>query len=147
MTQPSNSQTKAPAPAGKWVIFGVILVGVMALFFWIGFYMASASSTASSNVPRLKVQLAQSELATLNAALDLYQFEAGRYPTTAEGLAALLKRPANGQGHGPYLDRVYIDPWEHPFIYACPGKKNPTGYDLSSAGPDGQAGTADDLGK
>ena len=59
-----------------------------------------------------------------------------------------IQAPRNAQNwRGPYLqtDRVPLDPWNQPYIYECPGRHNPTGYDLSSAGPDMRPGNEDDI--
>ena len=83
-------------------------------------------------------------LANLETALDTFEVDCGRFPSTAEGLHALLERPANLAGwHGPYVNKVPKDPWGHEFIYRCPGLRNEQAYDLSSLGADGQEGNDD----
>jgi type II secretion system protein G len=89
------------------------------------------------------------DLSNFKTALGVFEWDNGRYPTTTEGLGALLTCPP-GLGatwRGPYVNRVPLDKWGHPFIYRCPGTKNPASYDLISAGPDGVLGTADDIDK
>lgn len=89
----------------------------------------------------------ESNLAT---ALDLYEFDNGRYPTTEQGLAALLAKPViapePSNWNGPYLKKKRIpkDPWGKEYIYICPGVSSPEGYDLSSHGKDGVQ-SADDV--
>lgn len=82
--------------------------------------------------------------------LTSYRIHMGDYPSTAEGLQALITAPGNkaDKWHGPYLDPAKIpeDPWGEPLQYAYPGAKNKSGYDLWSKGPDKQNGTADDIG-
>lgn len=86
----------------------------------------------------------------LSTALDLYEFDNGRYPTTEQGLAALMAKPViapeASNWNGPYLKKKKIpkDPWGKEYIYVCPGANNPEGYDLSSAGKDGIQ-SADDV--
>ncbi|HEY3763352.1 MAG TPA: type II secretion system major pseudopilin GspG [Verrucomicrobiae bacterium] len=80
----------------------------------------------------------------LKSAIDQYEVDNGRYPG---GLQDLLTQPQNAKSwHGPYLDQVPLDPWQNPYLYQFPGKHNPTGYDLWSAGPDSKSGTDDDIG-
>jgi general secretion pathway protein G len=82
----------------------------------------------------------------IKSALDQYNVDMGAYPA---GLQDLLQPPRNSKNwHGPYFDPPMIpnDPWGNPYLYAYPGKHNPTGYDLWSAGPDGKSGDADDIG-
>jgi general secretion pathway protein G len=79
--------------------------------------------------------------------VEAFKSDCGRYPTTAEGLGALVIAPANVTGwKGPYRTSIAPDSWGHAFIYVCPGTHNPTSFDLYSAGPDGKPGTADDIG-
>jgi len=87
---------------------------------------------------------------SMKAPLTTYRIQVGDYPSTAEGLAALLVSPPDktDRWHGPYLDgkTLPMDPWKHPYKYAYPGTHNKDGYDLWSMGPDGVDGTADDIG-
>lgn len=88
---------------------------------------------------------------TAKTALAGYRFAMGNYPTTAQGLGALITAPDNAGSRwsGPYLDvkggKLPDDPWGHPYQYRCPGTKNTASYDLFSLGADGQEGTADDI--
>lgn len=79
--------------------------------------------------------------------LDLYKADTGEYPSSDQGLAALLKNPGAKNWNGPYLknmDAIPSDPWGHPYVYKTPGDNN-RDFDIVSPGPDGQAGTADDI--
>jgi len=76
----------------------------------------------------------------LKTALDHFQTDCGRYPTTSEGFASLINCPTNissGRWRGPYLDQVPIDPWGNIYVYRSPGIHNTNGYDIYSRGPDG----------
>ncbi len=81
-----------------------------------------------------------------------YRMDLGDYPSTAEGLNALIGSTAgNGdRWRGPYMDntggKAPLDPWGQPYEYRYPGVKNPGGYDLYSKGPDKTPDTADDIG-
>jgi general secretion pathway protein G len=94
-----------------------------------------------------RVTVARTHVAELAVALGAFKLDLGRYPTTAEGLRALVEAPSpNAKGwQGPYVLEMRRDPWGNDYLYQCPGRRNPDGYDLGSAGPDGQAGTPDDL--
>jgi general secretion pathway protein G len=82
--------------------------------------------------------------------LTSYRIHLGDYPTTAEGLQALITPPAAkaDRWHGPYLadGKLPLDPWGDPYVYRYPGTKNKKGYDVFSKGPDKAEGTADDIG-
>jgi general secretion pathway protein G len=71
----------------------------------------------------------------VKSAIDMFEVDNGYYPSS---LQDMIQKPRNaGNWHGPYFEnsQLPVDPWGHPYLYACPGKHNPTGYDLWSAGP------------
>ncbi len=84
-------------------------------------------------------------------ALDLYKLHMGHYPLSDEGGLQQLLEPPDDEAQakkwaGPYVKPKDLkDPWGRDYIYVCPGNVNETTYDLSSAGPDGQEGTEDDI--
>lgn len=89
---------------------------------------------------------------TLKTALVPYRLDVGNYPSSEEGLTALVKAPAGKEKKwkGPYLEasEVPLDPWDNPYKYRFPGSKNVNGtrgYDVWSLGPDGVE-SADDIG-
>ncbi len=73
------------------------------------------------------------------APLMSYRLNVGRYPTTEEGLQALLRKPSDDVANwqGPYIKNLPKDPWGQPYQYRFPGEKNQDGYDIWSFGPDG----------
>ena len=87
---------------------------------------------------------------SMRTSLTAYRIAMGDYPTTSEGLQALVTPPASktDRWHGPYLEpaKIPTDHWGEPLQYAYPGTRNKTGYDIWSKGPDKQSGTADDIG-
>ena len=89
---------------------------------------------------------------SLKTSLVRYRIDLGDYPSTNEGLAALLTAPAGKaeRWRGPYIEapgnRVPTDPWGEAYRYRFPGTKNTGGYDLYSTGPDKVDGTDDDIG-
>ena len=106
-------------------------------------------------VPRLAGRTEQARRARAAAdvqgniplALDLFELDTGKYPTSEEGLNALRVQPPGAQNwKGPYLKQGPVDPWNRPYRYVYPGAKNPQDYDLFSLGPDGAEGTSDDIG-
>jgi general secretion pathway protein G len=96
-----------------------------------------------------RITRAQTEIATFTTALDAFEVDNGFFPKGRNGLQALIQRPANALNwHGPYLENVTsvpLDPWGNAYIYECPGKHNPTGFDIMSMGPDGRVGGDDDI--
>ncbi len=94
-----------------------------------------------------RVTAAKTDIAMLETALDAFEVDTGRYPTTQEGLGALMTAPAGASAwRGPYVKRnVGNDPWGNAYQYRSPGLRNTQGYDLFSAGPNGVEGDGDDL--
>jgi general secretion pathway protein G len=94
-----------------------------------------------------RITAARTDIANLEVALDAFEIDTGRYPSTQEGLAALVEEPSSIRDwRGPYIKRgVPSDPWGNPYAYGQPGQHNTSGYDLSSHGPDGQRGGGDDI--
>ena len=84
--------------------------------------------------------------------LMAYRLDNGDFPTTADGLQALLVMPAGKEAtwKGPYLDTgtgtLPVDPWRHVYQYKYPGSHNPAAYDIYSLGPDGIDGNSDNIG-
>ncbi len=76
-------------------------------------------------------------------ALDLYELDVGDFPSTLDHL--MDNRDGKSNWKGPYLKKLMKDPWGKGYNYRYPGQHNKYGYDLYSAGPDGQEGTADDI--
>jgi general secretion pathway protein G len=93
-----------------------------------------------------RVTAARADIASLELALDAYEIDMGSYPTTEQGIGALVEQPSDNQDwHGPYIRRgVPNDPWGNPYVYRCPGEHN-NDYDMYSLGPDQQEGSDDDI--
>ncbi len=94
-----------------------------------------------------RIAAAQTTIKNVEVALDAFEIDNGRFPTSAEGLKALVEQPSGlDNWKGPYLKSdPGMDPWKNAFIYKSPGDHNTEGYDLYSAGPNGQEGDTDDL--
>jgi general secretion pathway protein G len=88
---------------------------------------------------------AQIDIRNIESALALFKTDTGRFPTTPEGLEALVSNPGvKGYNPDAYLDRAPVDPWGNRYLYLCPGIQGKD-YDLESYGKDGEdGGTGDD---
>jgi len=127
---------------------GFTLIELMLAIIIIGVLVAMVAPRLAGRSQQAKEAAAHADInAHLSAALDLFEMHNGRYPTTGEGLAALRTAPPGASSwKGPYLKRpVPFDPWGKAYVYRSPGEHNRDDYDLSSAGPDGVEGTADDI--
>ena len=114
------------------------------------------SALAAMVVPRLagrtdeaRAGAARADIkGNLSLALRLYEVDNGRYPTTEQGLAALMVKstapPVPENWKGPYIEQEPLDPWRHPYAYQHPGMHPPRDYDLYSVGPDGKE-SGDDI--
>lgn len=106
-------------------------------------------------VPRLVGKTERARVATTNmtiqntaTALESFELEYGHFPSSEEGLEALITRPASipadAEWTGPFLKEFPLDAWKRPLAYRCPPERG-VDYDLYSPGADGQEGTADDI--
>ena len=93
-----------------------------------------------------RMTAAQTQISAFKTALDAFEVDNGYFPKGKNGLQDLIQKPRDAQNwHGPYLDKIPLDPWNRGYIYECPGKNNVNSYDLMSVGADGQAGNEDDV--
>jgi len=115
----------------RWVIYlgGFCIVGA----FLLAPHLSSESPEA--------LAAAKYNLNVLGIALDLFKKDCGRYPTTAEGLSALVKDPQIKGWKGPYIEKLKNDPWKHQFMYSLVGEN----VFLYSTGLDGIDGSKDDV--
>ncbi len=94
-----------------------------------------------------KITAAKTQISMFDTALDLFESDNGRFPTSEEGLRALVEQPQGlTNWHSGYLKQSSVpkDPWGNDYQYRSPGTKNTSGYDLFSTGPDGRE-SADDI--
>lgn len=108
----------------------------------------SAPAAEAPNPARTTAMITatKADIASLELALDAFEIDTGRYPSTTEGLSALVNAPSNLTGwRGPYVRKVPTDPWGLPYRYMYPGTHQRGSYDLSSNGADKQLNTADDI--
>jgi len=128
---------------------GFTLVEILVVITIIGLIMALVGPRVINYLGEAKVKAAKIQIESFGSALDLFYLDAGRYPSSSEGLAALAQRPGGATAwNGPYLKGAAVpkDPWGRPYIYRSPGEHGP--YDITSYGADGQeggTGTAADI--
>ncbi|HAU37632.1 MAG TPA: type II secretion system protein GspG [Phycisphaerales bacterium] len=89
---------------------------------------------------------AATDISNIEVALNAFEVDCGRHPSTDEGLRALIEQPSNAKGwKGPYLTKgLPKDPWGNYYVYRYPGQHN-NDFDLYTYGPDGQDGGGDDI--
>jgi general secretion pathway protein G len=126
---------------------GFTLLEIMLVVTIIGLLLTAAIFGFRGNVEYSRKVRVQGDIQGITTQLKLYQSMNGFYPTTDQGLQALVVQPDTDPKPSRWLqlfDKVPKDPWQSDYIYRCPGLKNPNGFDLYSAGPDRVPETADD---
>lgn len=110
--------------------------------------MSEMAKTLEAKTDTFMVQAAKSDVEmTIPMGLDLYFIDNGAYPSTSQGLAALVFKPDTAQNwNGPYLssEKKLNDPWGNQYVYEFVNAETP-GFMIYSLGPDGKAGTKDDI--
>ena len=123
------------------------LVELLLVLVILGILAALVLPKFTGRTEQARITAAQTQISTFGTALDAFEVDTGTYPRGQDGLAQLLSAPADVPNwRGPYLKSdIPLDPWGRAYIYEFPGRTNPTGYDIRSMGPDGQANTEDDV--
>jgi general secretion pathway protein G len=120
---------------------GFTLVEMLVVITIIGLIMGLVGPRVLNYLSESKVKTARIQIESFSAALDLYYLDNGRYPSSSEGLAALVQRPAVAPAwNGPYIKSgsVPADPWGHPYVYRAPAERSP--FEIASLGSSGQPG-------
>ena len=125
---------------------GFTLIELMLVVIIIGALVAMVMPRLAGRSEQARVTAAEADVrANIATGLKLYELDNGNYPSSEEGLSALLAKPSSAQNwRGPYLEKKPIDPWGREYKYRCPGEHRPADYDLYSLGKDGVEG-ADDV--
>ena len=122
---------------------GFTLIEIMVVVVIIGILGALVVPKLMGKPGEARVIAARSDIGQIMQALKIYKLDNQRYPTTEQGLKALIEKPtsgpaANGWKSGGYVDKLQKDPWGNPYQYLSPGVKGEV--DLFSLGADGQPG-------
>ena len=121
---------------------GMTLIEIMVVVAILGILATAITMGVMGQLDDAKVQTARLKANEIAKAMDLYKIRNDGYPSTGEGINALVN-PGKGQ---PLFDELPVDPWDNPYNYANPGTRNSRRFDVWSNGPDGESGTADDVG-
>lgn len=119
---------------------GFTLLEILVVLVIIGLLASFVAPRFFGQIGKSEVKVAVAQLDALEKALDQYRLDTGHYPTTEQGLNALVTRPeGEGRWAGPYLRKgVPVDPWGRSYMYRAPGSKSD--FELLSLGKDGQPG-------
>ncbi len=128
------------------------LLEILLVVVIIGMLVGVAAVKIGGKSKEAKIVATQRQIDAYKTAIGLFELDTGNFPSVDQGLQGLISQPGGQTGalnwKGPYLDPAVIrkDQWGHEYMYRMPGQKNPTGYDLFSAGPNGVEGDEDDIG-
>jgi general secretion pathway protein G len=126
---------------------GFTLIELLLVVVIIGILAAIVVPRLAGRSEEARFGAARQQLSVFRSALGQYELDTGRFPTTDQGLLALVQNPGidnsgTKKWKGPYLEvqtaEIPLDPWGSPYVYVFPGQRNPSGYDLYFNGPDGQ---------
>lgn len=119
---------------------GFTLLELLVVMVIIGLLAGYVGPRYFAQIGKSEIKAARAQIDSLDKALEQFRLDTGHFPTTEQGLPALITRPANeSRWDGPYLKKdVPLDPWGNPYVYKMPGEHGD--FDLLSFGKDGQSG-------
>ena len=129
-------------PAQRIRAHGFSLIEIFVVITIIGVIVGWAATNIFGKADQAQAKIAKSKIVALSGPLDIYKLDTGKYPTTQEGLKALLQAPSGVPNwNGPYVKNAeeLKDPWRNDLIYRSPGSDNRP-YEIVSLGADGQEG-------
>lgn len=135
LTRLHQKSARRSAERGFTLVEMLVVISIIALI------MALVGPRVLNFLTESKVKAAKIQIESLSSALDLYALDTGRYPSSSEGLDALMQPPGGTAGwNGPYLKGTVVpkDPWGKSYVYRSPGQRG--AYDIQSYGADGQEG-------
>jgi len=147
VASPPARPSRASASRAFTLLEILVVLAIIGLL--VGLAVSNVTGILGGNQVKVTQMFVQT---TMKTPLTAYRLDMGDYPSTAEGLMALVTAPASKSDRwgGPYLDvkggKLPADPWQEPYQYRYPGVKNKVGYDLWSKGVDKTDGTPDDIG-
>lgn len=135
-------KNKTNFPISKYA--GFTLLELLVVLVIIGLLAGYVGPRYFAQIGKSEIKTARAQMDSFGKALDQYRLDTGHYPSSAQGLVALMVRPANeAKWEGPYLKKaVPPDPWGNLYAYKQPGEHSE--YDLISYGKDGQPGGSDE---
>ncbi|MEC8325553.1 MAG: type II secretion system major pseudopilin GspG [Pseudomonadota bacterium] len=128
---------------------GFSLLEIMVVLVIIGMIMAIVAPNIMGQQEEAKIDKARIDISALEDAMNMYKLRNNRYPTTEQGLEALVEETTIDPlpkrfPEGGFIEKLPVDPWESPYQLVSPGEFSK--IDIFSMGPDGVAGTEDDIG-
>ncbi|MGN1394527.1 MAG: type II secretion system major pseudopilin GspG [Succinivibrionaceae bacterium] len=132
--------------------FGFTLLEIMVVIVILGLLGGAVAPALMSNLDTANISRVQQDLNTFDTGLKAFKMQAGthKYPTTEQGLKALVEKPTSAPIPKTYpsegfIEKLSKDPWGNDYLYKYPSEHGMK-YDIYSAGPDGESNTCDDIG-
>ena len=121
---------------------GFTLLELLVVIAILGLLIGLVAPAVLRQLGNARVSVAHQSIERLSSILDMYKLDVGTYPTTEQGLDALVEKPSDTPNwNGPYVqgDKMPVDAWNHPYVYRSPSSRPNHDYDLCSQGPTGNA--------
>ncbi len=121
---------------------GFTLLEILVVIAILGLLIGLVAPAALRQLGSARTSVARQSIERIASVLDLYKLDVGSYPSSDQGLQALVTKPSDANNwNGPYVKGdVPIDPWSHPYAYRNPSSRSGHEYDLCSAGPPASGG-------
>lgn len=122
---------------------GFTLLELLVVIAILGLLIGLVAPAALRQLASARTSVARQSIERIESILDIYKLDVGSYPTTDQGLRALVERPTSVPNwNGPYVKgNLPVDPWNHPYVFHDPSSRSGHDYDLCSEGPSGTGGT------
>jgi len=137
-----NCNRRELPPQHHGIEAGFTLLELLVVIAILGLLIGLVAPVALRQLGGARVSIAQQSIERLGSILEMYKLDVGSFPTTDQGLQALVTHPtAMPRWNGPYLkgETVPVDAWGHPYLYRSPSVRPGREYDLCSKGPSGEA--------
>jgi general secretion pathway protein G len=137
------SRKRRSDPAPETSEAGFTLLEILVVIAILGLLIGLVAPAALRQLGSARVNVTKQSIERLGSVLDLYKLDIGSYPSTEQGLLALVEKPSGTDvWNGPYLkgDKAPLDAWNHPYTYRAPSGRPGREYDLCSGGPIGVSG-------
>jgi general secretion pathway protein G len=143
----ATKRNRARRAQSRFVRTGFTLMEVLLVLVILVILASLAVNVFSGTQARADRNAAAAQIGFYKSAVERYRLDTRQYP---DDLQSLVTQPSDARmaekWGGPYMDKIARDPWDNEYRFAAPGKHNPDSFDVWSVGPDGQDGSADDIG-